>query len=196
VIALAIYFCIADFVLITQCLYYNRINAKRNRQDSVTSTIPEEEPLLTRRSSDTTGLPGSHRRRSSAVSGRNDTLSKILEEGEENDVSHWKKNVLSILGVIAVGTAGWAMAWQSGVWMPTPEEGVGSGAPKAVQMAAGAQILGYISAVCYLGSVFTIPRCQYLHPVNSSLVHVFRRLSKITRKSPAVVSRSCSSCSH
>lgn len=150
VIALAIYFCIADFVLITQCLYYNYLNAaKRSRAASVVS---EEEPLLTRRrSSDTIGLPGSHRRRSSAFSHRHDTLTKILEEDEGENGNSWQKNVLSILGVIVAGAVGWAIAWQSGVWSPTPEEGAGSD-PQATEMAVGAQILGYASAVCYLGA--------------------------------------------
>lgn len=58
------------------------------------------------------------------------------------------KNTISILGTMAAGAAGWAIAWQSGVWKPTPEQGeVFDGA----QMAVGAQVLGYISAVCYLG---------------------------------------------
>jgi len=149
VIALAIYFCIADFVLISQCLYYNHINARSRRQLSVVSTTSEEEPLLTRRrSSDTTGLPGSHRRRSSARSGRRDSLSKIFEEDDFPNANPWFRNTLSVLAVVAVGTAGWAIAWQSGVWIPTPEDG---DVPEAVQAAVGAKILGYASAICYLG---------------------------------------------
>lgn len=153
VIALAIYFCFADFVLISQCLYYNHINAQAQRHASVASAQSgqsEEEPLLTRRrSSDATGLPGSHRRRSSARSGthRRDSLSKILEEDDSPDANPWLKNTVSILAVIVVGAAGWAIAWQSGVWMPTPEDG---GAGKD-SVALGAKILGYISAVSYLG---------------------------------------------
>ncbi|TVY41109.1 putative vacuolar amino acid transporter [Lachnellula subtilissima] len=150
VIALAIYFCIADLVLISQCLYYNHINAQR-RQSSV---ISEHEPLLTRRrSSDTIGLPGSHRRRSSARSGTSQhsesPLSKILEENEEGTGNQWVKNSLSVLGVIVVGTAGWAIAWQAGVWKPSPLD---AGLERATETALGAKILGYTSAVCYLGA--------------------------------------------
>ena len=149
VIALAIYFCIADFVLISQCLYYNHINARTRRQLSVVSSASEEEPLLTRRrSSDTIGLPGSHRRRSSARSGRRDSLSKILEEDDSPNANQWLRNTLSILAVIAVGTTGWAIAWQSGVWIPTIDDG---DVPETIQAAVGAKILGYASAVCYLG---------------------------------------------
>lgn len=151
VIALAIYFCIADVVLITQCLYYNHVNAKTARQQSVASAATEEEPLLTRRrSSDTIGLPGSHRRRSSAMSASRNSLTKILEEDDSADSKPWLRNTLSILGVVVVGTAGWAIAWQSGVWVPQPEDSDVVG-PQAT--AVGAKILGYISAVCYLGYV-------------------------------------------
>lgn len=151
VIALAIYFCIADFVLIGQCLYYNHLNAREGRQASVTSTVDtEDEPLLSRRrSSDATGLPGSHRRRSSVRSNlqRSDSLTKILEEDDSPDANPWLRNALSIVGVIFVGTAGWTIAWQSGVWKATPEDG----ADGEQKVALGATILGYTSAVCYLG---------------------------------------------
>ena len=149
VILLAIYFCIADFVLIGQCLYYNHINAKSKRHASIASAVSEEEPLLSRRrSSDATGLPGSHRRRSSAQGDRNDSLAKILEVEESNEGNAWLRNSLSILGVIAVGTAGWAIAWQSSVWKPSPE---GRDVPVQIETALGAKLLGYTSAVCYLG---------------------------------------------
>lgn len=161
---MAIYFCIADFVLISQCLYYNHLNA-RLRQSSVTSAVSdnENEPLLARRrSSDATGLPGSHRRRSSARSGhqRRDSLSKILEEDDEGNA--WVKNSLSILAVIAVGTAGWAIAWQGGVWKPVPENG------DEGSVAVGAKILGYASAVCYLGYALPLKSFKALQTNNFS----------------------------
>lgn len=151
VIALAVYFCIADLVLICQCLYYNHINATRpERRPSDAVIATEEEPLLSRRrSSDTTGLPGSHRRRSSGRSlNRRDSLSKILEEDGDSDGSSWLRNTVSISLVILVGAAGWAIAWQSGIWTPVPEPG---DSPKAESTPIGAEILGYASAVCYLG---------------------------------------------
>lgn len=120
VIALAIYFCFADLVLISQCLYYNHINS-RARNPSIVSVGSEQEPLLTRRrSSDALGLPGSHRRRSSARSEASESLAKILDAEDGN---LWLKNTLSILGVVLVGAAGWAIAWQAGVWRPSPMEG-------------------------------------------------------------------------
>ncbi|KAF1986630.1 PQ-loop-domain-containing protein [Aulographum hederae CBS 113979] len=156
VIALAIYFCIADCILISQCLYYNVINARRTRKEStlsVESAASEDAPLLSRRDSSSMGLPGSKRRRSSAASKkrrdsihRTDSLARIVEEAQGSKA--WIKNTVSILCVCAVGTAGWAIAWQSGAWSPQP---VGSG-DEEQDMALGAQILGYISAVCYLGA--------------------------------------------
>lgn len=154
VIALAIYFCIADFVLISQCLYYNNLNARRARQPSTSSAVSDaEEPLLgRRRSNDSIGLPGSHRRASTnrRASHSSEPLSKILEE-EEAGKGAWLKNILSIVLVVAAGVAGWVIAWKSGVWTPTTEDGSDPAAQE--QVALGAEILGYFSAVCYLGYV-------------------------------------------
>lgn len=150
VIAVAVYFCFADFVLISQCLYYNKINATRVRHASTASTESEQSPLLSRRrSSDTFAAPNSQRRRSTGLSTnqRRDSATKIFDE--TSVANPWVKNTFSILGTMAAGAAGWAIAWQSGVWKPTPEQGeIVDGA----QMAVGAQVLGYVSAVCYLGA--------------------------------------------
>jgi hypothetical protein len=61
--------------------------------------------------------------------------------------SAWIKNTLSVAGVCLVGAAGWAIAWKTGVWVPQPTH-----QDTETDMALGAQILGYISAVCYLGA--------------------------------------------
>lgn len=152
VTALAVYFCFADLILISQCLYYNIANARRDRKFSAMSSGTEgsvEEPLLARRRRSSIGLPGSHRRSSaSAISRRRrSSLASIVEEGTGRKA--WFKNTVSIFLVCLAGTAGWAIAWQSGVWRPTPEQDdqVG-GTPSPL----GAQILGYASAVCYLGA--------------------------------------------
>ena len=166
VVAIAVYFCLADGVLITQCLYYNIRNARRekrkrkrsnresqqSRRSSIETPTPTT-PLLGRRFSDDVGLPGSHRRRSSASmrdghsrrpSYPDDTLARIVEENETGKKA-WVKNVLSILVICVIGGGGWAIAWQTGLWIPTPEE---HGRPDT---AIGAQVLGYFSAICYLG---------------------------------------------
>jgi solute carrier family 66 (lysosomal lysine-arginine transporter), member 1 len=170
VIALAVYFCFADLVLLLQCLYYNTINAYRalpnprggaGRQNPRAPDDPEQ-PLLARRNSDNLGLPGSHRRRSSARSSfsrhprrgshtssrrRRDSLSAIFEE-KETSIRVWVRNVFSVILVCAAGAGGWFIAWRTGVWSPTPDE---SKDGPIVDMALGPQILGYFSALCYLG---------------------------------------------
>lgn len=72
------------------------------------------------------------------------TIADVEEGGSE-----WVKNALSIMGVCVVGAAGWAIAWKTGVWAPQPVHDDISGTQP---MALGAQILGYASAVCYLGA--------------------------------------------
>jgi solute carrier family 66 (lysosomal lysine-arginine transporter), member 1 len=181
VVAIAVYFCISDGVLISQCMYYGIRNKRRQakallareRGDSVVGgqssglrdePATETEPLLkkTRSGSYTGTIPGSgERRRSSQASGssrrrssaaaqqaRNEHLAKILEETDESGVRLWGKNVLSVLGIFVVGAAGWAAAYGTGAWKPSPPpEHV-----HAEEMAAGAQVLGYASAVLYLGA--------------------------------------------
>ena len=172
VIALAVYFCFADFVLIGQCLYYHAVNRGRKGKGEVGEGGSEEveerneqTPLLNgdatgsaparplkRRLTDVTeenmGLPGSRRRssRRSNTNERRNSLERILEEPTRT--SAWVKNTVSILLICIAGTAGWAIAWKTGAWRPTPvgrEEDSESGP-------VGAEILGYISAVCYLGA--------------------------------------------
>ena len=141
-------------MLITQCVYYNLKNARKARKASLDAGVTE--PLLgdTRTTTENLGLPGSRRRSSAATreslrrrrSTENGTLAKILEE--DSTSRELVKNVVSVLVICAVGAAGWAIAWQSGAWKPTPEKQDGEGQP----MPVGAEVLGYFSAVCYLGA--------------------------------------------
>ncbi|KJX97863.1 vacuolar membrane pq loop repeat protein [Zymoseptoria brevis] len=168
VIALAIYFCFADTILILQCLYYNSKKSRAQKEMSGGVVAPtgasEQSPLLqgdpnkhtvqpSRRLTDVTeenmGLPGS-RRRSSAISSRrhdhNDSLSRVLEEPTKTHST--VKNTVSIFLVMAVGAAGWAIAWKTGAWRPSTVSGDGGDDRTPI----GAEILGYASAVCYLGA--------------------------------------------
>ncbi|KZF25682.1 PQ-loop-domain-containing protein [Xylona heveae TC161] len=159
VIALAVYFCIADLVLIVQCIYYNLLSARRSkRQISNASARSEpddpERPLLdrTRHSSDNTRLLGSRRRSSASHRHRGshssyrrrDSLSKIAED--ESPAKVWIKNTVTVTLIWAAGVAGWAIAWKTGVWTPADNNG------EETKMPAGAEILGYVSALCYLGA--------------------------------------------
>lgn len=78
-----------------------------------------------------------------------DPMTKALDEDEDAGRSAWVKNFSSVLGICVIGMVGWVAAWQTGMWKPAAQ-----GENGGVDMAAGAQALGYISAVCYLGWVF------------------------------------------
>ncbi|KAF9871869.1 hypothetical protein CkaCkLH20_10501 [Colletotrichum karsti] len=162
-VALASYFCFADLILISQCVYYNTRNARRNarRRSSAAVTATgaaaaptEHEPLLApannRRRSSSAGLPGSHRRHAVHHESSLDPLRKMVTgEDETPDSNPWLHNTLSILAVYLVGAAGWFVSYKVGAW-DSPDAEVG--APSEVEgvwesVGLG---LGYISAVCYL----------------------------------------------
>ncbi|KAK4949800.1 hypothetical protein LTR10_011642 [Elasticomyces elasticus] len=161
VIAIGVYFCIADGVLIGQCLYYSIVNKRREgkallARQSSTAEDTEEEPLLRRTRTNSITIPGSGDRRRSSASGRrrmsaaahDDHLAKILEESDASGTRLWFKNAMSVLAIFIIGAAGWALAYESGAWKPSPT----STDTEEEKMAAGAQILGYASAVAYLGA--------------------------------------------
>ncbi|KAK0282975.1 hypothetical protein LTR91_009659 [Friedmanniomyces endolithicus] len=191
VIALALYFCFADAILIGQCLYYNAVNKRREKQEEEgksrnghPGSAPREETPLLNGTADTTtskstrqhsltdvrpdnlGLPGS-RRRSSATSNKSHprrrtnssnsgTLAPILEENKPTRTRAYLKNTLSVVMILVVGTAGWAIAYRVGAWTPTPTGPTGDRDGEvginAHSTPIGASILGYISAIAYLGA--------------------------------------------
>jgi uncharacterized protein with PQ loop repeat len=147
VIALAIYFCFADGALITQCLYYNTLNAHKDKeQEAAAATEPAEaDPLLAsafhHRKPSTTSRR-SHRRSSAAPP--TDSLSRALAEPSSS--SAYLKNTLSILAIALAGTAGWALAYKTHTWRPVPIDLNPPPTP------LGASLLGYGSALLYLGA--------------------------------------------
>ena len=160
VIALAVYFCIADAILIAQCLYYNHINARKalKQLENGThvanggATDDPTQPLLNRTttagSSSSFGLPGSRRR--SSANRRSSTIQSPLLPTIDEEPSTLKtslKNTAAILVVSLLGGLGWLFAWKAGWWQPTPT-GDDAGAPANI---IGAEVLGYISAIAYLG---------------------------------------------
>ncbi|QIW96617.1 hypothetical protein AMS68_002135 [Peltaster fructicola] len=163
VIALAVYFCFADGILILQCWYYSVLKRRRLQEEEQNGHVQEPteaSPLLngnakSRNMTDVTpenlGLPGS-RRRSSAASRRTagsilrrDTLVSIKEESPSRT---WLKNAVSVFAILAAGAAGWAVAYKTGAWQPSP---VGDDRHRDATP-IGAEVLGYISAVLYLGA--------------------------------------------
>ncbi len=199
VVAIAVYFCCLDGVLILQWGYYSWFYSGKVGVDGDAAAAAadgkgsamvgngadglgeeEEQPLLARRRSGSasarsvtipgfgSGSPrlGKRRTSSSATAGSRARrrssqvshvlLAQILEEDiQGRPTQAWMQNLLSILGVVVVGALGWAVAWGSGVWTPTPVDsgsGSGAGAGAAPAGPLGAQILGYASAVAYLGA--------------------------------------------
>lgn len=231
VVAIAIYFCFSDGLLISQILYYGIRNRRKEGQSMLDSvrdvavrsetgtdrfsgaargsmdstselerqSTAESEPLLSRKHSrsgsfhtftipgsadakvvreqikrrrsssesntvDSTsdGQNGSHRRSSSTAtaSARRETLPRIFEDPVSVDnkdsvspASKALKNILSILGVVLVGTVGWLAAYKTGMWAPSPPpvpHALSDGDRDPSANPAGAQLLGYISAVLYL----------------------------------------------
>ena len=155
VIALALYYCFADFVLLSQVLYYNRQSRRRNtieteRQhyheqrhhvDTLVSSDPTQ-PLLPRRESTSTQSI-TYRRQS--ASRRRDSLSALIEK-KPSTKTVVTRNILAIAGTCLAGTLGWFIAWKTGAWK------VRDGAPGNSPPEIGAEIFGYISAVLYLGA--------------------------------------------
>lgn len=152
IIAIAVYFCLADGTLAAQCLYYRIRNARRvsprNRRRSSTRSLEPTTPLLGQLPEDSSRAAhhDTNRRRGSQAE---NAIAKVVEE-EESGRSAWVKNTISLLAICVVGLAGWTIAWQTGAWKPASQDGNGG-----VDMAPGAQVFGYISAVAYLGYVIT-----------------------------------------
>ncbi|OQE46360.1 hypothetical protein PENCOP_c001G04869 [Penicillium coprophilum] len=159
IVAIAVYFCIADGVLIAQCVYY-KVRSSRpepfHRRRSSTETPDPTTPLLGRRFSDSLASSESRRRSSGSLrryqaGGRReseveDTLAKIVEESDYGRKA-WVKNFTSVAGIFLIGIVGWTMAWQTGMWAPAPLDNK-NGSEEAI----GGLVLGYFSAVCYLGA--------------------------------------------
>ena len=145
-IALGVYFCFADAVLITQCAYYDIKAARKPTESEDVEEDGENRPLLRRLSDgiENGGPPGSGRRGSfkRTASDGVETLPNIREE--RTRLRACANNTLALLGVCAIGTIGWTIAYSTGGWKPTPE-----GGKDEVQI-LGAELLGYASAVCYL----------------------------------------------
>jgi len=153
VIALAIYFCFADGALIAQCIYYNTLNREKDRKadEAETAALPaaESDPLLasasvaaTSQRKPSTTSRRSHRRSSA----RRDSLSRAL--AKPSAYAATIQNCLSILAICAAGTAGWALAYKTGAWHPVPLHEHGDAPPTPL----GASLLGYGSALLYLGA--------------------------------------------
>lgn len=160
-IAIACYFCAADVILISQCIYYNTLNARRRHRERKASTqtdggsSSEEEPLLSRRRSHSAngGLPGSQRRQSVRRNSTGlDPLRRIVTgEDQTPQRSAWVTNTLSLVAVYVLGTAAWFISHQviGSDDGSDPSEVADPEATNKPVMVLG-MVLGYFSAMCYL----------------------------------------------
>lgn len=141
VIALAVYYCFADCVLLVQIFYYNHLMRQAASDaehqfspspplDPATPTSGPTQPLLSRRRSTSS-------QRSRPPSLRQKSPSPMMAA---------MKNMLVIAGTCLAGTIGWFVAWEAGIWKP--EDSASEDLPQK----AGAEFLGYLSALLYIGA--------------------------------------------
>lgn len=159
-IAIGCYFCVADVIMISQCLYYNALNARRrNRQASAQvdgDSSAEEEPLLARRRSTSSmngGLPGSQRQHSVRRDSTGlDPLRRIVTgEDDTPQRSAWVTNTLSLVFVYVLGTAAWFISREVIGSDPRSDPAdAADPAPADKPVVAVGMVLGYMSALCYL----------------------------------------------
>ncbi|KAF3071347.1 putative vacuolar amino acid transporter YPQ3 [Trichoderma lentiforme] len=134
-VALAMYFCVADFLLISQCLYYNTINARRAAEEAEAT---EEAPLLGERRM-------SHRRSVSS-----EDVGKIAPAGDELiERSSWSSNAFSLIAVYVVGFMGWYLSYKAGAYNEA-DPVVFNTVESSDLLEKIGMVLGYFSAVCYL----------------------------------------------
>ncbi|RDA89512.1 hypothetical protein CP533_3918 [Ophiocordyceps camponoti-saundersi (nom. inval.)] len=150
-IALAGYFCILDLTLISQCLYYNALNARhlQSAEADDDGNGADHSPLLARRQSSSTDVretsdmavePSSPPNHKGAVAAENEGAAKKT----------WTRNTMCIVGVYVIGLAGWFVSYKAGAWGHTTPSVPGPPQEKHEMRAAVGLVLGYVSAAFYL----------------------------------------------
>ncbi|PTB43962.1 hypothetical protein M441DRAFT_133827 [Trichoderma asperellum CBS 433.97] len=139
-VALAMYFCVADLLLISQCIYYNTVNARRA---ALAAEENEEAPLLGDRHAT------AHRHRHSVSS---EDGGKIGPAGDELlERSSWMSNTASLVGVYVAGFIGWYLSYKAGAYKETDPVVFNAAIQASPDLLEKVGIvLGYFSAVCYL----------------------------------------------
>lgn len=146
-VALAMYFCVADFLLISQCIYYNTINARRAAELGAEGAEPTEDaPLLSERRM-------SHRRRSVS----SEDAGKIGLAGDElMERSSWANNAFSLVAVYVVGFVGWYFSYKAGAYNEADPVVFNAVEVSSDLLEKIGIVLGYFSAICYLWYAFHI----------------------------------------
>ncbi|KAM3503259.1 hypothetical protein MY11210_008794 [Beauveria gryllotalpidicola] len=139
-VALACYFCVADCVLILQCLYYNNLNRRKAaRAAAAHPHATEDAPLLARRRSEE-----SRRRRASHSS-----QAKPPIDDDVLDTKPWVQNLVSLVAVYVIGSLGWFISYKAGAWKSDPGPPSDPDGERTTLEFIGL-ILGYASAFFYL----------------------------------------------
>lgn len=147
VVTLAVYFCLADIIIISQTFYYKYVNMRKTavkearRQSRSSNADDPTQPLFARRRSSGANT----RSRPSGTMPNNPALSTVIEK-ETSTMEEVTRNSLSVISVIIIGCLGWFLAWKSGAWSVTVDDGNG------VETSLVGVILGYISSILYLGA--------------------------------------------
>lgn len=140
IVTLAIYFCLADCVIISQTMYYMYIYVDERKSSAARrQSRPENnptQPLLSRRRSSANYKP---------YSSTHDDVSRppAVADGQINAVANY---IFLLLGAVLVGCLSWFLAWKSGLWSGTVDDG------KKQEISWIGACLGYTSAVLYLGA--------------------------------------------
>ncbi|KAI7411802.1 hypothetical protein KC336_g11911, partial [Hortaea werneckii] len=96
--------------------------------------------------------PAQHNRTASTT----DSLDPISEQQQASNPTtatrETIKNTLSILAINLAGAAAWYLAYRTGAWKPVPVGTPSSPDDNADSTPLGASILGYLSAIAYLGA--------------------------------------------
>ncbi|KAF5096943.1 hypothetical protein D0Z00_002603 [Geotrichum galactomycetum] len=157
VILLAVWFCIADGMLISSYLYYSKKPAHKHHhhhhhhhhdaiaaaEEGRVETSNENQPLL---ADSTTGLATSGAKRKSSSrrkSQRRDSLASLVAP---ESVNIWTSYVLPLAFVLLAGFAGFLFSSNNA--SNSPEQPPAADEP----MKTGPEILGYLSAALYLGA--------------------------------------------
>lgn len=145
------YFCVADLLLISQCIYYNTVNARRA---ALAAEENEEAPLLGERHA----TAHHHRHSVSSEDG-----GKIGPAGDELlERSTWMSNTACLIGVYVAGFIGWYLSYKAGAYKETDPVAFNATIQASPDLLEKVGIvLGYFSAVCYLWYVFLFCTLEY-----------------------------------
>lgn len=162
ILTIVVYFFLSDFVLLGQYAYYKVKNAhkasalrRRGVSSSVSAPASHERrhedgpptdsrtPLLHEATQNSMGENQTANDRETR-----DPMVDVLRNNEPKSV--WASNTLAVLAVCLVGTMGWVIAYENGLWTPAPLDS-DLPEPDKAGISAVAEFSGYLSAVFYLG---------------------------------------------